>query len=214
MAQDEELPKGVQFLQIDSLEKVKDLWDKLSSINGLFDDFQKGRSDIFLNKLQSRDTLWLERTDGNGILYLTNIVPNLSATGHVVYWDKRLRGREEFTMDVLRYLMRQIPLVKINLYLPDYARAARAFASRIGFKKEGAIRRWSYSNGRLFDINVYGITQEEAFNGKLHGTKRGDVSSTEHRDGEKLHAEHASTSSGGPSATDGGAGYSDKSASS
>lgn len=203
MQQEEELPKGVQFLQIDSLQKVKELWDKLSSINGLFDDFERGRSDIFLNKLQSRDTLWLERTDGNGILYLTNIIPNLSATGHVVYWDKKLRGREEFTMDVLRYLMNQIPLVKVNLYLPDYARAARAFASRIGFKKEGTIRRWSRSNGRLFDISIYGITQEEAFNGKLHGTERKDVSGSEHRHGKELHEERASSTSGGPSSADG-----------
>jgi hypothetical protein len=176
-----QLPDGVQIMSLDSIDKVKDLWDKLNEINGLFDDYHKDRGDVFMNMLQAPNTVFLERTDGNGILYLTEVIPNLSATGHIVYWDKRLRGREEFTLNVLRWLMQVIPLVKMNVFLPDYAKAARAFTERLGFKREGKLRQWSYQNGKLFDMFVFGMTIEEALNGKLDATTSTDVSSTTHR---------------------------------
>lgn len=162
-----EMPKGVKILEIDSFEKVQFIWETLNNISGLFDDYHKDNFGLFLNKLRSSDTVWLEREDGNGLLYLTNVVPGLSATGHVIYWDKRLRGREEFTMDCIRWMMGIIPLEKLNLFLPAYALAARAFADRLGFKREGIIRRWSKSDGKLFDIFVFGMTKEEAYNGSI-----------------------------------------------
>ena len=157
-------PEGTHILTF-SFEKYQELWRKLSSIDGLFDDFHKGREDLFLSLIADKSTLWLERDDGNGILYLTSIIPGLSATAHIVYWDRRLRTREEFTMNCLRWAMEKLNLQKINLYLPAYAAAARHFAKKLGFKEEGCIRKWSLKNGKPFDIYVYGITHEEAFNG-------------------------------------------------
>lgn len=216
-----DMPEGVQFLSLDSIDKVKDLWDKLHEIPGLFDDLHVDRVDLFMNMLRSPDTVWLERTDGNGILYLTEVVPNLSANGHIVYWDKRLRGREEFTLNVLRWLMQSIPLVKVNVFLPDYAKVARAFTERMGFKREGKLRNWSYQNGKLFDMFAFGITLEEALNGQLNETNGSDVpvSVPGHvqsvRSGET--GDTSSSSDSEPelaNATSGGSGDSTKSASS
>lgn len=175
-----ELPKGVHLLEL-SKEKALELWDKLNGISGLWDDFTVNRPEVFFQKLSSPDSVWLERDDGNGILYLRGVIPGLSASGHVVYWDRKLRGKEEFTLTVLRWLMNTIPLQKINLYLPDYVQAARSFAKRLGFKEEGCIRRWSYSGGKTFDIYVFGMTREEAFakvedeDGPIHGTVSDDL---------------------------------------
>lgn len=170
-----ELPKGVHLLQL-SKEKALELWEKLNGIKGLWDDLTVNRPEVFFRNLSSPDSVWLERDDGNGILYLRGVIPGLSASGHVVYWDRKLRGREDFTLGVLRWLMQNIPLQKVNLYLPDYAPSVRSFAKRVGFKQEGLIRRWSYSGGKTFDIYVFGITREEAFasmedeDGTVHGT--------------------------------------------
>ena len=187
-------PKGTKWLEL-TKEKALWLWEKLNEIPGLWDDFTVNRPDLFFKELSSPDSVWLEKDDGNGILYLKRVVPGLSASGHVVYWDKRLRGREEFTMDTLRWMMQNIPLQKINLFLPDYAGAARNFAVRCGFTLEGRIRKWSYSGGRTFDVYVYGITREEAFelveadpiapigeedeDGELHGTDGDEIRSGE-----------------------------------
>lgn len=157
------MPKGIKFLELTSQEKVLELWERLNQISGLWDDFTVNRPDLFVQGLQAPNSVWLERTDGNGILYLKNVIPGLSASGHLVYWDKRLRGREEETMEALRWVMQSIPLQKINLFLPDYAGSLRRFAERCGFKQEGCIRRWSYSGGKTFDVYVFGITRDEAF---------------------------------------------------
>lgn len=158
-----DMPKGIQFLELTSKEKVLELWEKLNSISGLWDDFTVNRPDLFFQSLQAPNSVWLERTDGNGILYLKSVVPGLSASGHLVYWDRRLRGREKETMDALRWVMQSIPLQKVNLFLPDYAGSVRRFADRCGFKQEGCIRKWSYSGGKTFDVYVFGITRDEAF---------------------------------------------------
>jgi hypothetical protein len=176
-----ETPKGTKWLEL-TKEKALELWEKLNNIPGLWDDFTVNRPDLFFQQLSAPNSVWLERTDGNGILYLKNVVPGLSASGHVVYWDRRLRGREQETMDILRWLMKNVVLQKVNLFLPDYAGAARNFAERCGFKKEGCIRKWSYSQGKTFDVYVYGITIDEAFEqvmeeeyGPVHGTDSDEI---------------------------------------
>jgi hypothetical protein len=154
------MPEGVRLLEV-TPEKLQKIWGELSKIDGLFDDYSRDRMDIFLRKITSPDTVWLERTDGNGLLYLTSVLPNLSATGHLVYWDRKLRGREKFTIDCLAWLVQVIPLEKVNLYLPDFAKIARSFAKRVGFVKEGCIRNWSYNNEKLFNMYIYGMTRVE-----------------------------------------------------
>lgn len=169
-----------------SPQKVNELWDKLHVIDGLFDDYTKGNYNLFVQRLQSRDSVYLERDDGNGILYLTGVKPGLGAFGHVVYWDKRLRGREEFTLSCLQWLITMLSLRKVNVWLPAYSKAAIAFTKRLGFKHEGTIRSWSYSNGKLFDIEAFGITSEEVYNERLHESADGNVRGTTSRSSEEL----------------------------
>lgn len=172
------LPEGIQLLKLDSVDKIQTLWYNMSQIEGLFDDFTKGDFQRFIRGLQAPDSIWFEREDGNGVLYLTSVVPGLHAVGHFVYWDKRLRGREESTLGVMRWAMQPevAGLQKVNCYIPDYAITTRKFAEKLGMKQEGKIRRWSVSNGKLFDMFVYGITKEEAFDGTVHGPSSTDVS--------------------------------------
>lgn len=155
------LPEGVHILEL-SPEKAQEIWDKFSAIPGIFDDYSKNRPDLFLQRLLAPDTVWLERDDGNGVLYLTDVIRGLSAVGHIVYWDKRLRGREDFTMNCLRWLMDVIPLQKINVFLPDFAKTAQAFATRMGFKQEGKLRNFSFYDTKLHDCFLFGMTREEA----------------------------------------------------
>lgn len=190
-----EMPKGIQFLEL-TPEKVKSLWEKLNVIEGLFDDYSKGNFQVFLSALQDRNSVWLERTDGNGLLYLTQVRPGLSAQGHVVFWDKRLRGREDFTLETLLWLMDMLKLQKVNVWLPTYAKAAIAFTKRVGFKFEGHIRNWSYSKGKLFDIDAFGITREEAENEWFHGIGDERVRRTVHGSSNGLVQESESTTDG------------------
>lgn len=164
------MPDGIKFLEL-NFNKITELWDKMRMISGLYDDFSRDNFKLFQAKIVDPASVWLECTDGFGILYLTNIIKGLSGTGHILYWDKKLRGREDFTLRILKWLMDMVPLIKVNLYLPDYARTARLFAERLDFHREGKIRRWSFNNGKPFDICVYGITYEEARDGVILRTR-------------------------------------------
>ena len=165
-----EMPEGVKFLEL-SFDKITELWGRLKGIDGIYDDFSRDNFELFRAKLVDPRSVWLESTEGFGILHLTNVIKGLSATGHVLYWDKKLRGREDFTLEVMTWLMEVVPLTKLNLYLPDYARVAKLFAERLNFHREGKIRRWSFNNGKPFDMYVYGITYEEARDGRVLRTK-------------------------------------------
>jgi len=165
-----DMPKDVHILEL-TPERVALLWKKFDSVSsGVFDDFTRNNPQYFMSMLTAPDSVWLERKDGNGVLYLTSVRPGLSATGHLLYWNKRLRGTEDFTLEVLRWLMETIPLQKINEFLPAYVHSGRHYAEKLGFKKEGCIRRWSMSNGKPFDMYVYGMTYEEALNGRIYGS--------------------------------------------
>ena len=199
-----EMPKGVRLMEL-TPDKVKELWDKLHVIDGLFDDMTKGNFQLFVSRLQAPDSVWLEREDGNGILYLTSVIPGLSAFGHVVYWDKRLRGREDFTLECLHWLMDMLRLRKVNVWLPDYSKAAHAFIKRLGFTQEGKLRAWSFSGGKLFDMHTFGIMYEEVINGRLHETGDGHISRSTPEHGNGLVSEPTETGR----STDGRTGDSD-----
>lgn len=178
------MPKGIHALELNE-GKPQELWRQVNKIPALWDDFTANRPQVFFQNLVSRNSIWLERDDGNGILYLLNIVAGLSASGHVVYWDGRLKGREAETIEALCWVMEEAMLLKVNLYVPDYAHSVRQFARRMGFRQEGCIRRWSFSQGKAFDIYVMGILREEAFarmeeqDGAIHGTVSDDISTGE-----------------------------------
>lgn len=167
MPTDREAPEGTRIL-VGGLEKLMDIWGKISSVNGVLDDFSRGRPEQFISLYLSPTTWWLEREDGNGILYLTLIQPRLSAHAHILYWDKKLRGREQDTLTALRFAVNKFDLKKVNITLPDFAHAAIAFVDRLGFKREGELRNWSYCNGKLYGVYWYGMTREEALDGAGH----------------------------------------------
>jgi len=156
-----ELPEGLKFMEL-SLEKEAYLWDRFSRIHGMFDDFNKNNRDSFRRNLFSPNSLWLETIDETGVLYLLNIIPGLSASAHFVFFDETLRGREELCKAAMRFAMQNIPLRKINVWLPSYVYALRRFIKRCGLTTEGKLRRWSIHDGKFFDIIAHGILYEEA----------------------------------------------------
>jgi len=155
-----ELPDGVRFLEL-TPEKVQKIWEVYNGTSGICDDFHKDNFAAFMAQLQAPNCVWLERTDGNGVLYATNVVPRLCAFVHFIYWDRKLAGTERMTMNCIDWLVRVADLQKINAQIPDFAKAAQCFALRLGFKREGVLRRASFSQGRLYDAVFFGMTKEE-----------------------------------------------------
>ena len=162
------LPPGTCTLVL-TPEKLRALWETFSGISGLLDDYGKGRFDIFVSKFCDPDSIWLECTDFPGVVYATGIRAGLSAFVHFTFLDRKLRGREQFLLDVLQWLVNMLQLEKVNCFVPDYCRTLLAFLGRLGFTTEGKIRNWSRHDGQLFSVVALGMTKEEV-NGRVFPT--------------------------------------------
>jgi len=172
MPTDIQPPRGVHILELHGYEDIYKLWDRFRAIKIIFDDYTREDFERFVRLLMNPATLWLETDDGNGILYLTEITPGLSAAAHFAFWDGKLSGREGLLIECMKWAVIVLNLVKINVWIPEFAKAAVHFSEKIGFKREGVLRRWSYSNGALYDVIALGITREEVLNGSVYDAER------------------------------------------
>lgn len=62
---------------------------------------------------------------------------------------------------VLRYYCRELRYQKCTVAIYDFNDASIRLHERLGFRCEGRLRRMGYTDGRHFDVLVYGITAEE-----------------------------------------------------
>jgi RimJ/RimL family protein N-acetyltransferase len=62
---------------------------------------------------------------------------------------------------VLRYYFRELRYQKCTIQIYDFNAASVALHERLGFQREGQTRRMGYTDGRHFDLLLFGITTEE-----------------------------------------------------
>ncbi len=62
---------------------------------------------------------------------------------------------------VLRYMFRERRYQKCTIQVYDFNEASVRLHERLGFRREGCLRRMGYTDGQYFDVLVYGITAEE-----------------------------------------------------
>lgn len=168
------LPEGTHLLDLND-QVVAKIWEHAHNVNGILDDFTEQDFPRFVESMRAWNTVVLIADGGTGIMYATNIREGLSAQVHFMFWDGKLRGREELLRSVLQWFFATFHLQKVNAIIPDFCKALIRFAKRIGMAEEGAIRRHSYSKGRLYDIVCLGILREEAIqDGTIFRTRTND----------------------------------------
>jgi len=62
---------------------------------------------------------------------------------------------------VLRYYFAELGYQKANVHVYDFNEPSRLLHERLGFVREGRLRRMTYTAGRHWDVLAYGITREE-----------------------------------------------------
>lgn len=150
-----------------SFEKVKFLINKLSDIDVLFNDYVKKDPKAILEHFLSvqdgeiRPTGLLWDVDDVGIFLLNEIRPPVSGDAHFVFWDKRFKGREALCREMLRYIMREYSLHRIQVEVPVYATHTIKAVNRIGMVLEGRSREAVRYKDGWFDINRYSVLEED-----------------------------------------------------
>lgn len=62
---------------------------------------------------------------------------------------------------VLRYYFEELGYQKVNVHVYEFNDASRRLHERLGFVREGRLRRQAFAGGRHWDVLVYGLTREE-----------------------------------------------------
>jgi RimJ/RimL family protein N-acetyltransferase len=62
---------------------------------------------------------------------------------------------------LLRAMFRELRYQKCTVQVYDFNDASIRLHERLGFRQEGRLRRMGFTDGRHFDVFVYGITAEE-----------------------------------------------------
>ena len=153
------------------MEKITTIFERLKRFDMLFgdgDENEKFRA--FLSTFieidddgepQAKALIW--EVDDVGIIFLTDIKPGHSAKGHYSFWDKRFRGREELLKQFSRYIFNRYDFVKLVAEIPFHAHRAFNTVERIGFKRDGRLRDEVFFDGQWFDLAVFSLLREEAF---------------------------------------------------
>jgi RimJ/RimL family protein N-acetyltransferase len=157
-------PEGTKAFYL-SPGNIQALWEMFNKIPGILDDYAKENYEAFITKLFDKDSIWFECTGFPGVLYANGIRTGLSAHVHFVFFDSKLRGRELFLINVLKWLVNMLQLEKVNAFVPKFCKSLISFLKRLGFREEGEVRNWSRNGGKLFNVVILGMTKEEVLNG-------------------------------------------------
>lgn len=142
-------------------ERVNELWLKMKDFPAAFDDFSSGDFDAFFRQLTSPRNVFLDIGDGRGLACGTNVRPRMDAALHLIMFDRRLRGREELFLEIIRAMFGQFRLRRMTAILANTARTGIKLVERLGFKHEGVMREAMLIDGKYVDVHVYGILREE-----------------------------------------------------
>ena len=153
-----------------TVERLHNLWIQLSKFPMLFNRHIVDEGDFIASFVSEKDgnlkangLLW--EVDDVGIFFLTDIYPQYQATGHYTFWDGRFRGREQLVREMVKYVFDEFDFHRIIAEVGMFSQSALKAAERIGFVKEGRLRKAAWYQGDWWDVNLYSILKEEAGNG-------------------------------------------------
>lgn len=155
-----------------SPENLRKFWEKARQFRTVFgedinNDFKRF-AELFISQdgdnLRSHGLFW-KIDDFVGVYYMTHITP-VEALVHYTFFDRRHRGREQLTREMLKFAFKRYGFWRLNVEIPLYSSPHTfGFVSSLGFKKEGRKRKAVAYKGEHFDVACFGLLREEALNG-------------------------------------------------
>jgi RimJ/RimL family protein N-acetyltransferase len=144
----------------------------MAAMPQLFSDNNLPEPERLATLLMRRDAVFFDvyqDEEDVGLIYFTDITVGHQAIGHIMFWDKKLRGREDIALASIQVVMRDFQLVRVASIIPSWNKAALKFAEKIGMTLEGVARRATISRGEFRDLHLYSILKEEMEDGRLSG---------------------------------------------
>ena len=143
-------------------EEMNDLWRKISTQDYAFDDFTRGSAQAFvLNLVEAASFHFL--VNGAAYVVAKNVYPDSDTSIHFISWDKNfpIGSVVEAGRQVLEWLFREQRVHRITGYIAKFNTSATRFASAMGFKYEGTLRKSLKTHGVFHDVDIYGMLSRE-----------------------------------------------------
>lgn len=154
-------------------ENIQKFWEKSRQFRTLFatevnKDYKKF-AELFISVdpsgiARSHGLFWVI-DDFVGVFYMTRIT-EVDAQVHYTFFDRRHKGREALTKQMLKYVFNTYGFRRLSVEIPMYvSKHTFGFTYALGFKKEGVKRKCVYYKDDWFDVTCFGILREEATHG-------------------------------------------------
>lgn len=142
-------------------ERANWLWQRVSKQVETFNDFTRGRGELFAQRLLSPRSMVFQYGE-SGLLTIEDIIPRLMGVIHFFLWDTVptgdlvAAGREACLAAFVTH-----DLHRISATPPVHNKMAYRLATRIGFKYEGTVRQAFLQHGVYHDVSVLGLLRHE-----------------------------------------------------
>jgi len=142
--------------------RIEWLWKQLQTQDYWFDDFTRGKPELFIATLFAPDTEHYEVGD-DGYACVTQIRPECEAYVHFAVWNvqRDISLTLAAARELLDHLFATYQLNRITATMPVFNQKAIKFATLLGFKYEGDVRKVVRKNGVFYNLCVYGLLRDE-----------------------------------------------------
>jgi len=133
-----------------SKQNLEDWIKKESSNKGENDEYFFVIEDLKGRPVGSIGTNTVNKTDGS------------FRYGVAIVDEERNKGyAKEAILILLNYFFNELRYHKVNAGVFEFNDSSNILHKNLGFKKEGQLREVKFTQGRYWDINIYGMTKKE-----------------------------------------------------
>ena len=142
-------------------DNILKVWAHFNEFPILFDDFDRGDINMFTAMFFDPKAI-IFATGDYGIARITGLMIGRDCHIHLMFWDRRFKGRDGECRQAIKWAFWQFRLQRMTAVVPESVRNTIKFLEILGFKREGIIRNaWSYK-GKLLNRHAFGILRSEA----------------------------------------------------
>lgn len=140
--------------------EMEDIWNHISKLDYCYDDQTEGDARIWLVKCMLPSTR-LYRIGDVGVIQLEDIT-RVNATVHHALWGEISHEQRRKAMsELFDIVFNELKLVRLTTNVPTTNVIAKRTALGAGFKFEGCLRQFWLKQGKLYDVELYGILRSE-----------------------------------------------------
>lgn len=145
-----------------SWEELEAWWQLVASQDYMFSDWERGNREGWLTRFLDMKHLHLN-IGGDGYAVLLNAWVCDTPELHFCIWNPVRPFSEtlEAGREIFNFVFNAMHAVRITGFIPDNNKLAIKFATLMGFKFEGLLRKAYRYNDQALDIHCYGLLDYE-----------------------------------------------------